>query len=189
MGNTGLRPDESARLEFRDVSIVKDKDTGKIILEIEVRGKRGIAWCKSMPGAVPPFKRLQARLRLPVSPSPARRGPICSRGMDQVAGHRPAFPDGAPSHPQSNPRAGKAQEGQGRETQNRVQLAAHLHLFPPHGGCGHLSGCEELPHQCGNDRGTLRTAHQERLDASAINVRRGAVSTERKSQVARTEME
>src|SRR3546814_5428712 len=29
MGNTGLRPDESARLELRDVKIVKDESTGE----------------------------------------------------------------------------------------------------------------------------------------------------------------
>jgi integrase len=31
------------------------------ILEIEVRGKRGVGYCKSMPGAVLPFKRLKRR--------------------------------------------------------------------------------------------------------------------------------
>lgn len=41
--NTSLRPDEARRLEFRDVSIVEDDATGKTILEIEVRGKRGVA--------------------------------------------------------------------------------------------------------------------------------------------------
>jgi integrase len=63
MANTGLRPDESARLEFRDVRIVKDAATKETILEIEVRGKRGVGWCKSTTGAVLPFKRLQERPR------------------------------------------------------------------------------------------------------------------------------
>ena len=53
MVNTGLRPDEALRLEFRDVDVVTDEATGERILEIEVRGKRGIGYCKSMPGAVP----------------------------------------------------------------------------------------------------------------------------------------
>ena len=61
MVNTGLRPDEALRLEFRDVAIVTDDATGERILEIEVRGKRGVGYCKSMPGAVVPFKRLKAR--------------------------------------------------------------------------------------------------------------------------------
>jgi integrase len=61
MGNTGLRPDEASRLQFRDVSIVTDHDTGERILEIEVRGKRGVGYCKSMPGAVHPFERLCER--------------------------------------------------------------------------------------------------------------------------------
>jgi integrase len=61
--NTGLRPDEAWVLQFRDVTIVDDADSGKRILEIEVRGKRGVGYCKSMPGAVRPFERLQTRLR------------------------------------------------------------------------------------------------------------------------------
>lgn len=61
MANTGLRPDEAARLQFRDVTIVKDDGMEEPILEIEVRGKRGVGYCKSMPGAVLPFQRLKAR--------------------------------------------------------------------------------------------------------------------------------
>lgn len=61
MGNTGLRPDEASRLEFRDVAIVTDEATGERILELEVRGKRGVGYCKSMPGAVLPFQRVKKR--------------------------------------------------------------------------------------------------------------------------------
>jgi len=64
MGNTGLRPDESARLELRDVKIVNDESTGERILEIEVRGKRGVGFCKSMPGAILPFERVCKRKQL-----------------------------------------------------------------------------------------------------------------------------
>jgi integrase len=60
--NTGLRPDEAWGLQFRDVTIVEDDAIGEI-LEIEVRGKRGVGYCKSMNGAVRPFERLKARLR------------------------------------------------------------------------------------------------------------------------------
>jgi integrase len=61
MANTGLRPDEASRLEYRDVTIVKDDALNEQILEIEVRGKRGVGYCKSMPGAVFPFQRLKKR--------------------------------------------------------------------------------------------------------------------------------
>jgi integrase len=61
MANTGLRPDEAYRLEFRDVTIVDDESTQETILEIEVRGKRGVGYCKSMNGAVRPFERLKER--------------------------------------------------------------------------------------------------------------------------------
>ncbi len=65
MANTGLRPDEAWRLQFRDATIVEDEGSGQTILEIEVRGKRGVGYCKSMSGAVRPFERLKARLRPP----------------------------------------------------------------------------------------------------------------------------
>jgi integrase len=69
MANTGLRPDEVLRLEFRDVAIVKDHDSKQVILEIEVRGKRGVGFCKSTANAVEPFRRLKKRLR------PGPKGP------------------------------------------------------------------------------------------------------------------
>jgi integrase len=61
MANTGLRPDEAARIQYRDVAIVADYDSNETILEIQVRGKRGVGYCKSTVGAVRPFERLQKR--------------------------------------------------------------------------------------------------------------------------------
>ena len=61
MGNTGLRPDEASNLQYRDVSVVMDEGSGERILEIDVRGKRGVGYCKSLPAAVQPFLRLRKR--------------------------------------------------------------------------------------------------------------------------------
>jgi integrase len=61
MANTGLRPDEAARLEFRDVAVTPDEATAETILEIQVRGKRGVGYCKSTAGAVRPFERILKR--------------------------------------------------------------------------------------------------------------------------------
>jgi len=61
--NTGLRPDEVMRLQFRDVTVVEDVAAGQTILEIEVRGKRGVGYCVSTRGAVRPFERLKTRTR------------------------------------------------------------------------------------------------------------------------------
>jgi integrase len=61
MANTGLRPDEAARLEYRDIQIVDDLGTEERILEIQVRGKRGTGYCKSTRNAVRPFERLRKR--------------------------------------------------------------------------------------------------------------------------------
>ena len=63
MANTGLRPDEAARLEYRDIEIVDDEGSGERILEISVRGKRGVGYCKSTQGAVRPFERMQERVK------------------------------------------------------------------------------------------------------------------------------
>lgn len=63
MANTGLRPDEAIRLEHRDVEIVYDEGTNQTILEISVRGKRGVGFCKSTTGAVKPYERLRDRER------------------------------------------------------------------------------------------------------------------------------
>jgi hypothetical protein len=43
---------KALRCDFRDVNIVDDEGSGETILEIEVRGKRGFGYCKSMPDAV-----------------------------------------------------------------------------------------------------------------------------------------
>jgi integrase len=61
MANTGLHPAEAARLEFRDVKIVEDEYSGETILEIVVRGKRGVGYCMSMQGAVTPYNRIAKR--------------------------------------------------------------------------------------------------------------------------------
>lgn len=72
LGNTGLRPDEAKNLEHRDVSI--EDENGEKILHIEVRGKRGVGYCKSMPGAVLPYQRLRDRPKpTPVQTRRARR--------------------------------------------------------------------------------------------------------------------
>ncbi|WP_035423696.1 site-specific integrase [Asticcacaulis benevestitus] len=98
MGNTGLRPDEAKRLEHRDVTVAMDADTGEEILEIEVRGKTGYGPCKSMPGAVEPYRRLLARAK----PAPLgrkverdrkeRRGELAPLVFDYPKRTDPLFP-------------------------------------------------------------------------------------------------
>lgn len=85
MANTGLRPDEAKNLQHRDVAIVIDDATGQRILEIEVRGKRGVGYCKSMPGAVKPYQRLLARPLpgLPQGKRARRRRSLRGEPLDQ----------------------------------------------------------------------------------------------------------
>jgi len=96
VANTGLRPDEAGRLEFRDVVIVDDDATGERILEIDVRGKRGVGFCKSMPGAVRPYERLRDREReiVEVVPSdPAGRKGLSRGGTKEVKKAKPTSTD------------------------------------------------------------------------------------------------
>lgn len=64
MVNSGLRPDEAKRIEVRDVEIVAEGTKNERILHIAVRGKRGVGYCKTMPGAVLPFTRMKKRHNL-----------------------------------------------------------------------------------------------------------------------------
>ena len=85
MGNTGLRPDESKNLEHRDVKMVKDDATGELILLIEVRGKRGVGYCKSRPDAVKPYQRLLNRPKW----SPQGRKPRTKKAQAAAALQEP----------------------------------------------------------------------------------------------------
>jgi len=86
IANTGLRPDEAARLEYRDVQIVDDRDSGERILEISVRGKRGTGYCKSTRGAVRPFERLVERnTPKPTDPLfPARQTKLLTAVLEEI---------------------------------------------------------------------------------------------------------
>ena len=88
MVNTGLRPDEAWRIEYRDVAIVEDRSTNETILEISVRGKRGTGYCKSMPGAVYPFERVRDRPR----PEDTGRGQRNPETRDVPAGSKEKSP-------------------------------------------------------------------------------------------------
>jgi integrase len=61
MVNSGLRPDEARHIQLRDVEITKDGANNERILHIAVRGKRGVGYAKTMPGAVHPVNRMSER--------------------------------------------------------------------------------------------------------------------------------
>lgn len=86
MANTGLRPDEAKNLQHRDVDVVKDEWSGEEILEIEVRGKRGVGYCMSTPGAVRPYLRLRDRPKPPAygGPEDPEAQPVYPEPADPV---------------------------------------------------------------------------------------------------------
>lgn len=86
LANTGLRPDEAKNLQHRDVTIVEDEYSGDRILEIEVRGKRGVGYCKSMPSAVRPYERLLAR------PKYSKQGKARARAKALPSSEPPKLP-------------------------------------------------------------------------------------------------
>ena len=165
--NTGLRPDEAWRLQFRDVTIVEDDASGQTILEIEVRGKRGVGYCKSMPGAVRPFERLKARLR-PARADHAAKGRQRSklhcerlRRMTPSGTDRPHLSEVAARAFQHHPRRGKPQIRSRRPPSNGLQPPAHIYLSAPDGRRRHLPDRQKLPHQRRDDREILRRPHQD----------------------------
>ena len=189
VANTGLRPDEAGRLEFRDVKIVKDPSSKETILEIEVRGKRGIGWCKSTTGAVLPFKRLQDRERLRVATEigndteAMQLTPAKKRKADK------AKPDPTdkifPSSQRElfNALLGELKLKRDREGNIRTTYSLrHTYI------CFRLMEGADIYQIAKNCRTSVEmiekfyAAHiKTMLDASAINVRKGVIQRERKS--------
>lgn len=157
MSNTGLRPDEAARLEFRDVTIVQDWDTQETILEIEVRGKRGTGYCKSTSDAVEVFQRLSVRKREAQAPGPTD----------------PLFPGGTPRELMNNV-LGELKLKFDREGRRRTCYSLrHTYI------CTRLMNGADIYQIAKNCRTSVEmiekfyAAHlKTTLDASAINVRK-----------------
>jgi integrase len=91
MANTGLRPDEAFNLQHRDVTIAEG-DGKQELLEIEVRGKRGVGHCKSMPGAVRVYQRLRARAKPVQAESRRERQHRRRTGGDAPVPSAPEYP-------------------------------------------------------------------------------------------------
>jgi integrase len=162
MANTGLRPDESARLEYRDVAIVTDEESGERILEIEVRGKRGVGYCKSMPGAVMPFERLRKRN----APQPTDKifGPTNRDLLNAVLDQLKLKTD----------RDGNRRTAYSlRHTYICMRLMEGADIYQIAKNC--RTSVEMIE--------TFYASHiKNTLDAAAINVRKGVISRERKQR-------
>jgi integrase len=99
LANTGLRPDEARNLQHRDVAIVEDDATGETILEIEVRGKRGVGYCKSMPSAVRPYQRLLGRAKPVQAESRREKQRRRREGLPDYASEPPQLEYSLPTDP------------------------------------------------------------------------------------------
>ena len=176
MANTGLRPDEAGRLEFRDVQIVKDHGSGETILEIEVRGKRGVGFCKSTAQAVLPFRRLKERLRA----RPKGHG-------EPIELVKPGPTDRLfPNKPRELLNTILGEEGLKRDRDGKQRTAYSLrHTYI----CFRLMEGADIYQIAKNCRTSVEmiekfyAAHiKTMLDASAINVRKGTIARERKQR-------
>lgn len=173
MANTGLRPDEAARLQFRDVTIVDDDDTDETILEIEVRGKRGVGYCKSTTGAVRPFQRLAARPR----PSVEGEDGFRQTGVEQDDWEKPTATDLLfPTSPRELLNAILEEQGLKVDRDGNLRTAYSLrHTYI----CLRLMEGADIYQIAKNCRTSVEmiekyyAAHiKTTLDAAAINVRR-----------------
>jgi len=179
MVNTGLRPDEAGRLQFRDVEIVKDAATQETILEISVRGKRGTGYCKSMPGAVVPFERLKARKRLATRPRKGSWGGSASTSLKELVLPKPTdllFPDLRAHH------LNAVLDGQGLKA-DREGLRRSAYSLRHTYICLRLMEGADIYQIAKNCRTSVEmiekfyAAHiKNMIDAAAVNVRREAAN-------------
>jgi integrase len=183
MANTGLRPDEAKNLQHRDVTIAKDHATGERILEIEVRGKRGVGYCKSMPSAVLPYERLVKRAK------PLRKGRKNGDDVTPMQDARkypqpidPVFPG---NHIKLfNGVLRRANLKLDRDSNKRTAYGLrHTYI------CMRLTEGADIYQIAKNCRTSVEmiekfyAAHiKTMLDATAINVRKGTIRRERKSR-------
>jgi integrase len=190
MGNTGLRPDEAARLQFRDVRIVRDRDTKETILEIEVRGKRGVGWCKSTTGAVLPFERLRDRLRPEVLAESKAVESVPEQRTTKKAKPKLVKPQPTdllfPTNHRELLNAVLAKLKMKHDRDGNVRTSYSLrHTYI----CFRLMEGADIYQIAKNCRTSVEmiekfyAAHiKTTLDASAINVRKGVIQQERKSR-------
>jgi len=191
MANTGLRPDEAGRLEFRDVKIVKDSSSNQTILEIEVRGKRGVGWCKSTAGAVLPFERLRDRERPQAEPkngngSSEAAQPVQARTKKQRKAKPGPTDKLFPSSQRELFNALMRELNLKHDRDGNVRTTYSLrHTYI----CFRLMEGADIYQIAKNCRTSVEmiekfyAAHiKTMLDASAINVRKGVIQRERKSR-------
>jgi len=178
MVNTGLRPDEAARLEFRDVVITEDDPSGETILTISVRGKRGTGYCKSMPGAVLPFERLRDRPRPRFLGRAHGDGPAASddaKGATPPGPKDPLFP--TPHREMLN--AILSEEGLKQDREGLQRTAYSLrHTYI----CMRLSERADIYQVAKNCRTSVEMIEKyyavhlkDTIDAGAVNVRKAAI--------------
>jgi integrase len=174
MANTGLRPDEARRLQFRDVAIVKDHGTKETILEIEVRGKRGVGFCKSTAKAVHPFRRLQERRRQEPKGDSQKASLVKPEGTDRIF----------PNKPRELLNSLLEETGLKKDRDGKVRTAYSLrHTYI----CFRLMEGADIYQIAKNCRTSVEmiekfyAAHiKTMLDASAINTMKGTIARERK---------
>lgn len=177
VANTGLRPDEAMHLEFRDVQIVREPGSKQEILHLEIRGKRGIRYCKSTSQAVHPFKRLKSRVR-PIANASFREGASLPSSTDKL------FPDKAITLFNS------ILEEEGLKRDREGQIRTFYSLRHSYLSFRLLEGAEiwMLAKNCGTSPEMIDKHYashiKDRLDAKAINVDRGNIARERRAKAA-----
>jgi integrase len=150
--NTGLHPVEAIRLQFRDVTVVEDESSGETILEIEVRGTRGIGYCVSTLDAVQPFERLKTRAG--PDGEPGRSG---SRSASVAKGEwREPGPTDLlfPKWPRDSFNAILHEEKLRTDRDGKPRTAyslRHTYICLRFPRCKHLSDRQELSDKCGDD--------------------------------------
>ena len=194
LANTGLRPDEAKNLQHRDVAIVEDDATGETILEIEVRGKRGVGYCKSMPSAVRPYERLLHRPKPAQVDSRRERQRRRREGLPQLADEPPPpeYPDAMdPVFPGNHVRLFNGVLARARLKRDRDEKPRTAYSLRHTYICMRLMEGADIYQIAKNCRTSVEmiekfyAAHiKSTLDAASINVRRPKPASARKLALA-----
>jgi hypothetical protein len=178
------------------MSRLKNHGSEETILEIEVRGKRSVGFCKSTAQAVHAFRRLQERLRKPKgdsSPEPNAEASLAPKGALPGAKAKkselvkPGPTDLVfPGQPRELLNAILEEEGLKRDRDGKMRTAYSLrHTYI----CFRLMEGADIYQIAKNCRTSVEmieklyaTHIKTMLDASAINVRKGTIARERRSR-------
>jgi hypothetical protein len=159
MANTGLRPDEFMRLEFRDVKIEDDYATKETILVIDVRGKVGVGYLQEHAGRRPSLQTNLRNRREAEQKAPDEVGSQTEQSRRLLPKTR-LLPASTATCSTKSLKKKISNSTAKASAAPPTAFATPISVHAAHGGREHPPDRQQLPHQRPDDRGILRRPHQ-----------------------------